>query len=87
MLFGSCSCGDGTLDIPPQKGDNNDCENMKLLLKQHQRVIITIYLWRVVCYFYSKLEVATKTNDYYMSSLCSQSLIRWIKFEFGIIVF
>ncbi|WMV17091.1 hypothetical protein MTR67_010476 [Solanum verrucosum] len=34
------SCGDGTLDIPPQRGDNNDCENMKLLLKQHQRVLL-----------------------------------------------
>ncbi|KAL3346439.1 hypothetical protein AABB24_025069 [Solanum stoloniferum] len=34
------SCGDGTLDIPPHRGDNNDCENMKLLLKQHQRILL-----------------------------------------------
>ncbi|XP_055806045.1 histone-lysine N-methyltransferase CLF-like isoform X3 [Solanum dulcamara] len=34
------SCGDGTLDIPPQRGDNNECGNMKLLLKQHQRVLL-----------------------------------------------
>lgn len=34
------SCGDGTLDIPPQRSDSNDCENMKLLLKQRQRVLL-----------------------------------------------
>lgn len=34
------SCGDGTLDIPPQRVDSNDCRNMKLLLKQHQRVLL-----------------------------------------------
>lgn len=34
-----CSCGDGTLGIPSQRGDNYECRNMKLLLKQQQRVI------------------------------------------------
>lgn len=34
-----CSCGDGSLGIPDQKGDNYECRNMKLLLKQQQRVI------------------------------------------------
>ncbi|CAN4082934.1 unnamed protein product [Withania somnifera] len=34
------SCGDGTLDIPAQRGENNECGNMKLLLKQHQRVLL-----------------------------------------------
>lgn len=37
--MGFCSCGDGTLGIPDQKGDNYECRNMKLLLKQQQRVI------------------------------------------------
>ncbi|KAL1564155.1 [histone H3]-lysine(4) N-trimethyltransferase [Salvia divinorum] len=34
------SCGDGTLGIPPQRGDNYECRNMKLLLKQQQRVLL-----------------------------------------------
>ncbi|XP_047950602.1 histone-lysine N-methyltransferase CLF [Salvia hispanica] len=33
-------CGDGTLGIPPQRGDNYECRNMKLLLKQQQRVLL-----------------------------------------------
>jgi len=33
-----CSCGDGSLGIPSQRGDNYECRNMKLLLKQQQRV-------------------------------------------------
>ncbi|KAD4888180.1 hypothetical protein E3N88_20253 [Mikania micrantha] len=33
-------CGDGTLGIPGQRGDNYECRNMKLLLKQQQRVIV-----------------------------------------------
>lgn len=40
-----CSCGDGTLGVPNQRGDNYECRNMKLLLKQQQRVI-TLY-----CFF------------------------------------
>ncbi|CAN4093536.1 unnamed protein product [Withania somnifera] len=31
------SCGDGTLGVPPQRGDSHECRNMKLLLKQQQR--------------------------------------------------
>ncbi|KAL0450364.1 UNVERIFIED_CONTAM: Histone-lysine N-methyltransferase CLF [Sesamum latifolium] len=31
------SCGDGTLGVPSQRGDNYECRNMKLLLKQQQR--------------------------------------------------
>ncbi|XP_073220542.1 histone-lysine N-methyltransferase CLF isoform X2 [Cicer arietinum] len=31
------SCGDGTLGIPSQRGDNYECRNMKLLLKQQQK--------------------------------------------------
>ncbi|XP_060194154.1 histone-lysine N-methyltransferase CLF-like isoform X2 [Lycium barbarum] len=34
------SCGDGTLGIPSQRGDNYECMNMKLLLKQHQRILL-----------------------------------------------
>lgn len=33
-------CGDGTLGGPPQRGDNYDCQNMKLLLRQQQRVLL-----------------------------------------------
>lgn len=34
------SCGDGTLGVPFQRGDNYECRNMKLLLKQQQRVLL-----------------------------------------------
>lgn len=34
------SCGDGTLGVPWQRGDNYECRNMKLLLKQQQRVLL-----------------------------------------------
>ncbi|KAH7429765.1 hypothetical protein KP509_09G065000 [Ceratopteris richardii] len=33
-------CGDGTLGGPPQRGDNYECQNMKLLLRQQQRVLL-----------------------------------------------
>ncbi|KAL3526794.1 hypothetical protein ACH5RR_011450 [Cinchona calisaya] len=33
-------CGDGTLGVPSQRGDNYECRNMKLLLKQQQRVLL-----------------------------------------------
>ncbi|KAF8406294.1 hypothetical protein HHK36_008379 [Tetracentron sinense] len=33
------SCGDGTLGVPSQRGDNYECRNMKLLLKQQQRYL------------------------------------------------
>ncbi|XP_031481507.1 histone-lysine N-methyltransferase CLF isoform X1 [Nymphaea colorata] len=33
-------CGDGMLGGPPQRGDNYECRNMKLLLKQQQRVLL-----------------------------------------------
>ncbi|KAJ0983856.1 hypothetical protein J5N97_002212 [Dioscorea zingiberensis] len=33
-------CGDGTLGGPTQRGDNYECRNMKLLLKQQQRVLL-----------------------------------------------
>ncbi|KAH9314284.1 hypothetical protein KI387_022911 [Taxus chinensis] len=33
-------CGDGTLGGPPARGDNYECRNMKLLLKQQQRVLL-----------------------------------------------
>lgn len=33
-------CGDGTLGTPFQRGDNYECRNMKLLLKQQQRVLL-----------------------------------------------
>lgn len=33
-------CGDGTLGGPPPRGDNYECRNMKLLLKQQQRVLL-----------------------------------------------
>ena len=34
------SCGDGTLGVPSQRGDDYECRNMKLLLKQQQRVLL-----------------------------------------------
>ncbi|XP_057813225.2 histone-lysine N-methyltransferase CLF isoform X2 [Cryptomeria japonica] len=34
------SCGDGSFGVPPQRGDNYECRNMKLLLKQQQRVLL-----------------------------------------------
>ncbi|EPS61713.1 hypothetical protein M569_13078, partial [Genlisea aurea] len=34
------SCGDGTLGMPFQRGDNYECRNMKLLLKQQQKVLL-----------------------------------------------
>ncbi|XP_059458810.1 histone-lysine N-methyltransferase CLF isoform X2 [Corylus avellana] len=34
------SCGDGTFGVPSQRGDNYECRNMKLLLKQQQRVLL-----------------------------------------------
>ncbi|KAF5958775.1 hypothetical protein HYC85_006000 [Camellia sinensis] len=34
------SCGDGTLGVPSQRGDNYECRNMKLLLKQQQKVLL-----------------------------------------------
>ncbi|KAK2967600.1 hypothetical protein RJ640_030471 [Escallonia rubra] len=40
LLNRPCSCGDGTLGIPWQRGDNYECRNMKLLLKQQQRVLL-----------------------------------------------
>ncbi|CAN1813450.1 Histone-lysine N-methyltransferase CLF [Linum perenne] len=33
-------CGDGSLGVPNQSGDNYECRNMKLLLKQQQRVLL-----------------------------------------------
>ncbi|KAL4179741.1 hypothetical protein AMTRI_Chr13g121590 [Amborella trichopoda] len=33
-------CGDGTMGGPNQRGDNYECRNMKLLLKQQQRVLL-----------------------------------------------
>ncbi|KAL4202763.1 hypothetical protein AMTRI_Chr02g222780 [Amborella trichopoda] len=33
-------CGDGTMGGPSQRGDNYECRNMKLLLKQQQRVLL-----------------------------------------------
>ncbi|KAG0479508.1 hypothetical protein HPP92_010366 [Vanilla planifolia] len=33
-------CGDGSLGGPVQRGDNYECRNMKLLLKQQQRVLL-----------------------------------------------
>ncbi|VFQ60881.1 unnamed protein product [Cuscuta campestris] len=33
-------CGDGSLGIPLQRGDNYECRNMKLLLKQQQRILL-----------------------------------------------
>ncbi|KAG5401367.1 hypothetical protein IGI04_015974 [Brassica rapa subsp. trilocularis] len=35
--------GDGTLGVPSQRGDNYECRNMKLLLKQQQRFVLDAY--------------------------------------------
>ncbi|KAK9061866.1 hypothetical protein SSX86_019050 [Deinandra increscens subsp. villosa] len=34
------SCGDGTLGSPGKKGNSYECQNMKLLLRQQQRVLL-----------------------------------------------
>ncbi|KAJ1297454.1 hypothetical protein BS78_01G377500 [Paspalum vaginatum] len=34
------SCGDGSLGEPPARGDSYQCGNMKLLLKQQQRILL-----------------------------------------------
>jgi histone-lysine N-methyltransferase EZH2 len=34
------SCGDGSLGEPPSRGDGYQCGNMKLLLKQQQRILL-----------------------------------------------
>ncbi|XP_062211017.1 histone-lysine N-methyltransferase EZ3-like isoform X2 [Phragmites australis] len=34
------SCGDGSLGEPPTRGDGYQCGNMKLLLKQQQRILL-----------------------------------------------
>ncbi|KAM3229196.1 hypothetical protein ACQJBY_060233 [Aegilops geniculata] len=34
------SCGDGSLGEPPERGDGYQCGNMKLLLKQQQRILL-----------------------------------------------
>lgn len=49
-----CSSGDGagSLGVPPQRGDNYECRNMKLLLKQQQRVMVLVYLFN----FYEKIK-------------------------------
>ncbi|KAM3207851.1 hypothetical protein ACQJBY_062869 [Aegilops geniculata] len=33
-------CGDGSLGVPNQRGDNYGCKNMKLLLRQQQKVVL-----------------------------------------------
>ncbi|MCL7040389.1 hypothetical protein MKW94_023106 [Papaver nudicaule] len=35
------SCGDGSLGEPPARGDGYQCGNMKLLLKQRQRILLS----------------------------------------------
>ncbi|PNY03837.1 histone-lysine N-methyltransferase CLF-like protein [Trifolium pratense] len=40
MFVGTVGCGDGTLGTPSQRGDNYECRNMKLLLKQQQKVLL-----------------------------------------------
>ncbi|KAL5700881.1 [histone H3]-lysine(4) N-trimethyltransferase [Ranunculus cassubicifolius] len=35
------SCGDGSLGEPPTRGDGYQCGNMKLLLKQQQRILLS----------------------------------------------
>ena len=50
LLF-TCSCGDGTLGTPNQRGDNYECRNMKLLLKQQQRVRLCAFVeFKGKCY-------------------------------------
>lgn len=49
-----CSCGDGTLEEPPRQGDGQ-CGNMRLLLRQQQRVgNLSLYLvgWLCSCEYY-----------------------------------
>jgi len=45
------SCGDGSLGEPPSRGDGYQCGNMKLLLKQQQRVRQSV-LWEFGCYLF-----------------------------------
>ena len=49
-------CGDGTLGGPPQRGDNYGCQNMKLLLRQQQRVMCLMFYF--IAIFVSKEGIA-----------------------------
>ncbi|TVU47308.1 hypothetical protein EJB05_06903 [Eragrostis curvula] len=40
MFAGTVGCGDGSLGEPPARGDGYQCGNMKLLLKQQQRILL-----------------------------------------------
>jgi histone-lysine N-methyltransferase EZH2 len=40
MAFILFSCGDGSLGEPLARGDGYQCGNMKLLLKQQQRILL-----------------------------------------------
>ncbi|KAM3313738.1 hypothetical protein ACQJBY_032946 [Aegilops geniculata] len=40
MFAETAGCGDGSLGEPPERGDGYQCGNMKLLLKQQQRILL-----------------------------------------------
>ncbi|KAL3531534.1 hypothetical protein ACH5RR_010856 [Cinchona calisaya] len=40
MFAAIAGCGDGSLGEPPRRGDEQ-CNNMRLLLRQHQRILLT----------------------------------------------
>jgi len=55
-----CSCGDGSLGEPPKRGDGQ-CGNMRLLLRQQQRVShsekLTVICTNIIDMFWKKFSV------------------------------
>ncbi|XP_044959619.1 histone-lysine N-methyltransferase CLF-like isoform X1 [Hordeum vulgare subsp. vulgare] len=39
-IYCGVGCGEGSLGVPNQRGDNYGCQNMKLLLRQQQKVVL-----------------------------------------------
>jgi len=59
------SCGDGSLGEPPARGDGYQCGNMKLLLKQQQRVRLSIFVVLFVPLYHYTLLMLTALIVYH----------------------
>ena len=59
------SCGDGSLGEPPARGDGYQCGNMKLLLKQQQRVRLSIFAVLFVPLYHYTLLMLTALIVYH----------------------
>jgi hypothetical protein len=65
MMYIVFSCGDGSLGEPPARGDGYQCGNMKLLLKQQQRVRLSIFTVLFVPLYYYTLLTLTALIVYH----------------------